>query len=89
MSAQEIETYLRHKEPESICLSGLVNVRVANDVGLVELLSQPESKQNVQQLRQFLESKETKTIDPERLYELSASLGYSLELSWSAQGVQN
>ncbi|NEQ12162.1 MAG: non-ribosomal peptide synthetase, partial [Moorea sp. SIO4E2] len=51
-----------------------------------ELLSQPESKQNVQQLRQFLESKETKSIDPERLYELSASLGYSLELCWSAQG---
>ncbi|NER91290.1 non-ribosomal peptide synthetase [Moorena sp. SIO3A2] len=86
LSVQQIETYLRSKGPESICFSGLVNGRVANDVELVELLSQPESKQNVQQLRQFLESKETKSIDPERLYELSASLGYSLELCWSAQG---
>ncbi|MDE5082526.1 MAG: methyltransferase domain-containing protein, partial [Trichodesmium sp. St18_bin1] len=86
ISAQEIETYLRDQEPESICFSGLVNERVANDVGLVELLSRPESKQNVQQLRQKLESKETKSIDPERLYELSASCGYSLELCWSAQG---
>ncbi|WP_293066656.1 MULTISPECIES: non-ribosomal peptide synthetase [unclassified Moorena] len=86
MSAQEIETYLRDHEPESICFSGLVNGRVANDVGLVELLSQPESKQNVQQLRQTLESKLVNGIDPERLYELSSDLGYSLELCWSAQG---
>ena len=40
----------------------------------------------MQQLRGKLESKETKSIDPERLYELSASWGYSLELCWSAQG---
>ncbi|NEO76804.1 non-ribosomal peptide synthetase [Moorena sp. SIO4G3] len=86
LSVQQIETYLREQEPESVCFSGLVNSRVANDVELVELLSQPESKQNVQQLRQKLESKETKSIDPERLYELSASLGYSLELCWSARG---
>ncbi|OLT58219.1 non-ribosomal peptide synthetase [Moorena bouillonii] len=86
LSVQEIETYLREQEPESIYFSGLVNTRVANDVELVELLSQPESKQNVQQLRQKLESNENKGIDPERLYELSASLGYSLELCWSAQG---
>ncbi|NEQ78399.1 MAG: amino acid adenylation domain-containing protein [Okeania sp. SIO2C9] len=86
LSVQEIETYLREQEPESICFSGLVNSRVANDVELVELLSQPESKQNVQQLRQKLESKEIKSIDPERLYKLSASCGYSLELCWSGQG---
>ena len=86
ISAQEIETYLRDQEPESICFSGLVNERVANDVGLVELLSQPESKQNLQQLRQKLESKAVNGIDPERLYELSSALGYSLELCWSAQG---
>ncbi|NEO63568.1 MAG: methyltransferase domain-containing protein, partial [Moorea sp. SIO4G2] len=86
LSAQEIETYLRDIGPESICFSGLVNGRVANDVELVEWLSQPESKHNVQQLRQKLESKQTKSIDPERLYELSASLGYNLELCWSAQG---
>ncbi|NEO74220.1 phosphopantetheine-binding protein, partial [Moorena sp. SIO3H5] len=86
VSVQQIETYLRDIGPESICFTGLVNGRVANDVELVEWLSQPESKQNVQQLRQFFESKETKSIDPERLYELSASLGYSLELCWSAQG---
>ncbi|WAN70078.1 amino acid adenylation domain-containing protein [Moorena producens JHB] len=85
MSYEEIETYLQQKQPESICLSGLVNGRVANDVGLVELLSQPEAKQNVQQLRQLLESKQVNGIDPERLYELSSNLGYSLELCWSAQ----
>ncbi|NEO49170.1 MAG: amino acid adenylation domain-containing protein, partial [Moorea sp. SIO4A3] len=86
MSYEDIKAYLQQKQPESICFSGLVNQRVAKDVDLVELLSEPESKQNVQQLRQKLESKETKSIDPERLYELSASLGYSLELCWSAQG---
>ncbi|NEQ83799.1 MAG: non-ribosomal peptide synthetase, partial [Moorea sp. SIO2I5] len=86
LSDQDIETYLKDKKPESICFSGLVNERVANDVGLVEFLSQPESKLNVQQLRQKLESKPVNGIDPERLYELSSDLGYSLELCWSAQG---
>jgi len=86
VSVKQIETYLREQEPESVCFSGLVNGRVANDVELVEWLSQPESKQNVQQLRQRLESKGVKTIDPESLYELSSDNGYSLELCWSGQG---
>ncbi|NEP88102.1 MAG: amino acid adenylation domain-containing protein [Okeania sp. SIO2C2] len=86
MSYEEIETYLRDKEPESICFSGLVNERVAKDVDLVEFLSQPKEKENLQQLRQRLESREVKTIVPESLYELSSDLGYSLELCWSAQG---
>ncbi|WP_293105514.1 FkbM family methyltransferase, partial [Moorena sp. SIO3I6] len=86
LSVQQIENYLRDKGPESICFSGLVNGRVANDVDLVELLSQPESKQNVQQLRQFLESKPVNGIDPERLHQLSSDNGYSLELCWSAEG---
>ncbi|NEQ65236.1 MAG: amino acid adenylation domain-containing protein, partial [Symploca sp. SIO2D2] len=85
ISYEEIESYLRKFQPESICWSGIVNERVADDVGLVELLSQPESKLNVQQLRQKLESKETKSIDPERLHQLSSDLGYSLELCWSAE----
>ncbi|NEP67760.1 non-ribosomal peptide synthetase [Moorena sp. SIO3A5] len=86
LSVQQIETYLRSKGPESICFSGLVNGRVANDVELVELLSQPESKQNVQQLRQSLQENLVNGIDPERLHQLSSELGYSLELCWSAQG---
>ena len=86
MSDKEIETYLREKQPESICFSGLVNGRVARDLGLVELLSHSEEKLNVQQLRKKLESKQVNGIDPERLYELSSDLGYSLELCWSAQG---
>ncbi len=85
MSYEEIEAYLQQKQPESICLSGIVNGRVANEVDLLELLSQPEAKQNVQQLRQLLESKAVNGIDPERLYELSSNLGYNLELCWSGQ----
>ncbi|NEP88100.1 MAG: amino acid adenylation domain-containing protein [Okeania sp. SIO2C2] len=86
MSVQDMETYLREKQPESICFSSLVNERVAKDVGLLELLSQGESKENVQQLKQKLESKPINSIDPERLYELSSDLGYSLELCWSGKG---
>ncbi|AOW98529.1 hypothetical protein BJP34_02890 [Moorena producens PAL-8-15-08-1] len=86
MSYEKIEAYLQQKQPESICFSGIVNGRLANEVDLLELLSQPEAKQNVQQLRQLLESKAVNGIDPERLYELSSALGYSLELCWSAEG---
>ena len=86
MSVEDVETYLRHKQPESICFSGLVNSRLASDVYLVELLSQPESKMNQDQLKQTLESKQVNSINPESLYELASDLGYSLELCWSAQG---
>ena len=86
LSVQDIETYLKDKKPESICFSGLVNRRVASDRDLVEFLSQSEEKLNVEQLRQKLESKPVNGIDPERLYELSSDLGYTLELCWSAQG---
>ena len=57
MSIEEIEAYLKQKQPESICFSSLANSRVATDVGAVELLSQVESKLNVQQLKQQLEDK--------------------------------
>ena len=86
MSTEEIETYLKQKQPSAICFSSLANARVANDVGVVELLSQAESKLNVQQLRQQVEDQPSNGIEPEQLHQLSASLGYELELSWSAQG---
>ncbi|NEP13419.1 MAG: alpha/beta fold hydrolase, partial [Symploca sp. SIO2C1] len=88
MSIEEIEAYLQEKQPDSICFSSLANARVATDVGAVELLSQVESKQNVQQLRQQLEDQPSNDIEPEQLHQLSASLGYELELSWSAKGGQ-
>ncbi|NEP14919.1 MAG: amino acid adenylation domain-containing protein, partial [Symploca sp. SIO2C1] len=88
MSIEEIEAYLKQKQPESICFSNLANSRVATDLNAVELLSQTESKLKVQQLKQQLQDKPTNSIDPEQLEQLSASLGYSLELCWSAKGGQ-
>ena len=86
MSIEDIETYLRRQQPEAICFSSLANSRVRHDVDAVELLSQTELRLNVQQLRQQLEDKPVNSIDPEQLYQLSTSLGYQLELCWSAQG---
>ncbi|NET61734.1 MAG: AMP-binding protein, partial [Symploca sp. SIO2E6] len=86
MSYEDISTYLQQKQPESICLSGLANSRVGNDLLAVELLSQPEPQLNVQQLRQKIQEQPVPGIDPEKLYQLSTSMGYSLELCWSAQG---
>ncbi|NES69220.1 MAG: methyltransferase domain-containing protein, partial [Okeania sp. SIO2D1] len=86
MNYEDIEAYLKQKQPPAICFSGLVNGRVENDVLGVELLSATEEIKNVQQLRQKLQEKEVNGIDPEKLHELSESLGYSLELCWAAQG---
>ncbi|NEP11784.1 MAG: amino acid adenylation domain-containing protein, partial [Symploca sp. SIO2C1] len=88
MSIEEIEAYLKQQQPDSICFSNLANSRVATDVEAVELLSQPESKLNVQQLKQQLEDKPANGIAPEQLEQLSTSLGYALELCWSAKGGQ-
>ncbi|NEQ78179.1 MAG: non-ribosomal peptide synthetase, partial [Okeania sp. SIO2C9] len=86
MNYEDIEAYLKQKQPPAICFSGVVNGRVENDVLGVELLSATEEIKNVQQLRQKLQEKEVNGIDPEKLHELSESLGYSLELCWAAQG---
>ncbi|NEO47604.1 MAG: AMP-binding protein, partial [Moorea sp. SIO4A3] len=83
---EDIEVYLKQKQPPAICFSGLVNGRVENDVLGVELVSATEEVKNVQQLRQKLQEKQVNGIDPEKLHELSESLGYSLELCWAAQG---
>ncbi|NEP34767.1 non-ribosomal peptide synthetase, partial [Moorena sp. SIO3B2] len=83
MSMEDIEVYLGQQQPESICFSSLTNGRVATDMAAVELLSQVESKLNVQQLRQQLRQKLVNGIEPEQLHQLSASLGYELELCWS------
>ncbi|NEO77192.1 non-ribosomal peptide synthetase [Moorena sp. SIO4G3] len=86
MSIQDIEAYLKDKQPESICFSCLANDRVGNDVQAVELLSRTEEIKNVQQLRQKLQEQPINGINPEQLHEIGASLGYELELCWSAQG---
>ncbi|NET25242.1 non-ribosomal peptide synthetase, partial [Okeania sp. SIO1I7] len=86
MSVADIEAYLKQHQPEAICLTSLVNNRVGNDIRGVELLSQTDSQfYNVQQLRQKLEDEPVNGIEPEELRQLSADLGYSLELCWSAQ----
>ena len=86
MSIEQIEAYLRQKQPEAICFSSLANGRVEHELNAMELLSQGESRLNVQQLRQQLEDKPANGINPEQLHQLSVSLGYQLELCWSAQG---
>ena len=86
MSIEEIEAYLRQKQPEAICLSNLANSRVIRDLNAVELISEVSSKLNVQQLRQQLGDKPANGIAPEQLHQLSTSLGYQVELCWSAQG---
>ncbi|NET61491.1 MAG: AMP-binding protein, partial [Symploca sp. SIO2E6] len=85
MNYEDIEAYLKQKQPPAICFSGLVNGRVEHDVLGVELLSATEEIKNVQQLRQKLQEKEVNGINQEKLHELSESLGYSLELCWAAQ----
>ncbi|MGD1698460.1 amino acid adenylation domain-containing protein [Dapis sp. BLCC M229] len=83
MSYEEIESYLQQKQPSVICFNSLANSRVERDVYGVELLSQAESKLNVQQLRKKLQEVSFNGIHPEQLHEISARLGYELELSWS------
>ncbi|GFZ92165.1 amino acid adenylation domain-containing protein [Okeania sp. KiyG1] len=86
VSYEDIEAYLQQKQPDSICWSGIVNGRVAEDIRSLELLSAAGEIKNVQQLKQKLQLQTVNSIAPERLYELSSSLGYSLELCWSDRG---
>ncbi|NEQ14599.1 MAG: amino acid adenylation domain-containing protein, partial [Moorea sp. SIO3E2] len=84
MDAQAIAQYLQQQQPDAVCFKGLLNRRVATDVICVERLSVIKDKLNVQQLEQTLSDSLQETIDPEQLNQLSAGLGYHLELCWSA-----
>ncbi|NEP12787.1 MAG: amino acid adenylation domain-containing protein [Symploca sp. SIO2C1] len=86
MSYEDIEAYLQQQQPESICFSNLANGRVRYDLHAVQLLSQTHEIKNVQGLRQQLHQQPINSIDPETLHQLSASLGYEVDLCWSAQG---
>jgi len=80
MSAAEIKAYLQKNHPDQICFTNLPNQRTIADTETIKALQRPDIE-TVEQLREL--PIETSAIAPETLYQISAELGYQLELCWS------
>ena len=88
MSYEDIRQYLQKTQPNSVTFSNLHNARLATDTDTLRLLEKPDIE-NVEQLRQHLHENQTDAINPETLHQLSAELGYQLELCWSLSSESN
>ncbi len=85
MTLGDALAWLRAEQPERVCLTGLRNARIAEEVRLLELLSRGVAG-SVGQLRATLHEARTGAVDPEALREAAAQLGYELEASASTLG---
>lgn len=71
----------------SCAIRNVPNARVSEAVTALHLLRHGDEGQNVAELRQLLrESNEDAAVDPEQVWEFSASLGYIADIGWSNGG---
>lgn len=80
MTAAEIKGYLQENHPDQVCFTNLPNQRTIADAETIKALQRADVE-TVEQLREL--PRERSAIEPEALHEISAELGYKLELCWS------
>ncbi|MEA2173844.1 MAG: hypothetical protein QOD00_1436 [Blastocatellia bacterium] len=81
-----IRDCLQARQPERMCVTGMLNARLAGDVRSVELLAEDDGTRDVEALRHALREFETEAVDPEEIWRMGAELGYKVEVCWSQQG---
>ena len=80
MTVAEIKGYLQENHPDQVCFTNLPNQRTIADAEMIKALQRADVE-TVEQLREL--PRERSAIEPEALHEISAELGYKLELCWS------
>jgi amino acid adenylation domain-containing protein/non-ribosomal peptide synthase protein (TIGR01720 family) len=78
---------LAETKPEIIGLRDVPNARVQTDISILEWLASAAETETVSHLQETLANLQQDGIDPEQLWSLSAELPYSVDISWSAGGV--
>ncbi|MCU1267651.1 MAG: amino acid adenylation domain protein [Acidobacteria bacterium] len=86
-NADALRQKLMTEKPAIVGLTGIVNVRVAEEVRALELMTAEEAPPTVADLRRLLaESAVAGAIEPEDLWLLADELGYEGEVKWGSGG---
>jgi amino acid adenylation domain-containing protein len=83
LNLDSLKQILSEEKPESLEIRRVPNARVMADVKAVELLGSHEAPQSAGELRQALTAAELSGVDPERVWNLSDSLPYAVNIRWS------
>ncbi|MGA3322977.1 MAG: amino acid adenylation domain-containing protein [Terriglobia bacterium] len=86
-SVPDLRRYLEEERPAALTLTGVPNARLQREFKLLEILAGVECPATVGELRGALRADSApNAIDPEDLWTLGESLGYTVQVRWSDGG---
>jgi len=84
LNGHELRLLLARKESDTILVRNVLNRRLAEDIAMLEWLSDPTANGSVGEMRSRIASASPRGIDPNEAWQLGESLGYSVSVRWSA-----
>lgn len=78
-----IAALLRNNDEDYLAIKNVTNSRIANDVEALEQLTTTETSRTVGELRESLEARAARGIDPQKICTLGEELGYRVDLNWA------
>jgi amino acid adenylation domain-containing protein len=82
LSLPQIQEQLLTQKPELLGVRGIPNQRVEQALKTWEWVENPPEVETVEQLKKILEKQVDTSINPEQVWQLAESLGYTAHLSW-------
>jgi amino acid adenylation domain-containing protein len=82
LSLAQIQEQLLTEKPELLGVCGIPNQRVEQALKIWEWVENPPEVETVEQLKKILEKRADTGINPEQVWQLAESLGYTAHLSW-------
>jgi acyl carrier protein len=82
LSLAQIQDQLLTKKPELLGIRGIPNQRVEQALKIWEWVENTPEVETVEQLKKILEKRADTGINPEQVWQLAESLGYTAHLSW-------
>jgi SAM-dependent methyltransferase/acyl carrier protein len=83
-SMSDLHRYLKQEQPSAITLTGVPNARLQRELKLLEILASGQAPATAGDLRSALRADSTlNAIEPEDLWALGESLGYTVQVRWS------
>jgi amino acid adenylation domain-containing protein len=80
-----LETAIRKRRWRTVSLICLPNQRLAREAAAKQLIEASDERLQVSMLRRQLDASQLNAVDPEKLWEVGRSVGYEVQISWSAQ----
>jgi len=82
LSLAQIQEQLLTEKPELLGVRGIPNQRVEQALKIWEWVENTPEVETVEQLKEILEKQADTGINPEQVWQLAESLGYTAHLSW-------